>query len=72
MLGCCDLARVDFRTAADGRPRFLEYNPLPGFNSESSDIVILSRKLYPQHARPYECLVQGILRDSARRYGISV
>jgi D-alanine-D-alanine ligase len=71
-LGCRDLARIDFRMDAAGRPRFLECNPLPGLHPESSDIVILSRNAWPEHARAYECLVQGILRDAAQRHGISV
>ena len=47
LLGCRDFARIDFRMDAAGRPRFLECNPLPGLHPESSDIVILSRKSWP-------------------------
>ena len=42
LLGCRDVARIDFRMDAAGRPRFLECNPLPGLNPYSSDIVILA------------------------------
>ena len=66
LLGCRDFARIDFRMDAAGRPRFLECNPLPGLHPESSDIVILSRKLWPEHELAYDGLVQGILRDAAR------
>jgi D-alanine-D-alanine ligase len=50
-----------------GAARFLECNPLPGLNPESSDLAILSRDIVP-----YEKLVQGILRDAARRYGVPI
>jgi len=72
LLGCRDFARMDFRTDAAGRPRFLECNPLPGLHPESSDIVILARKVWPESELPYERLVQGILRDAAQRYGITL
>lgn len=65
LLGCRDIARLDFRLDAEGAPRFLECNPLPGLHPESGDIVILSRDRLS-----YDELVQGILRDAARRHGI--
>lgn len=67
LLGCRDIARLDFRLDAEGQPRFLECNPLPGLNPESCDIGIMSRG----NLR-YEELVQGILLDAARRVGMQI
>jgi D-alanine-D-alanine ligase len=41
-LGCRDLGRVDCRCDADGRPHFLEVNPLPGLHPVLGDLVILA------------------------------
>jgi D-alanine-D-alanine ligase len=67
LLGCRDLARIDFRLDSLGQPVFLECNPLPGLNPESGDIVILSAG-----ALSYEMLIQGVLRDAAERCGVSI
>jgi len=67
LLGCRDLARLDFRFDAESRPHFMECNPLPGLNPESGDIVIMTRGTLP-----YEALVQGILLDAAHRLGVSI
>ncbi len=49
LLGCRDVARLDFRVR-DGVPYFLEVNPLPGLNPESSDLVIMAGLLGVTHA----------------------
>lgn len=67
LLGCRDLARLDFRLDASGAPHFLECNPLPGLHPESGDIAILS-----QRTLPYEDLVQGVFLDAARRWNVSL
>ena len=41
-LGCRDLGRIDCRCDAEGRPHFLEVNPLPGLHPVLGDIVILA------------------------------
>src|SRR5262249_23244707 len=55
-LGCRDVARIDFRLR-DGIPYFLEVNPLPGLNPETSDLVILARGA----GWTYEQLVERIV-----------
>jgi D-alanine-D-alanine ligase len=62
VLGCRDIARIDFRLK-DSVPYFLEVNPLPGLNPESSDLVILSRLA----GWSYEQLIGGILDAAVER-----
>jgi D-alanine-D-alanine ligase len=64
VLGCRDVARVDFRLR-DGVPCFLEVNPLPGLNPESSDLVILAEKSGWTYAR----LIEAILGSALDRAG---
>jgi D-alanine-D-alanine ligase len=64
-LGCCDVARVDFRLR-DGEPCFLEVNPLPGLNPVYSDLVILARGYGITHAQ----LVGEIFDAACRRHGL--
>jgi D-alanine-D-alanine ligase len=60
-----DLARLDFRVAADGTPYFLEANPLPGLNPQSGDIVLMSGMM----GLSYRQLIARILNAALRRYG---
>lgn len=59
-LGCRDISRVDFRLR-EGRPYFLEVNPLPGLNPESSDLVILSQLAGWTYEQLIEAIVQAAL-----------
>lgn len=63
-LGCRDVARIDFRLH-DGQPYFLEVNPLPGLNPESSDLVIMAGLRGWSHER----LVGRILDAALARLG---
>jgi D-alanine-D-alanine ligase len=65
VLGCRDVARIDFRLRA-GIPYFLEVNPLPGLNPESSDLVLLANGL----GLGYEQLIATILNHALQRYGM--
>jgi D-alanine-D-alanine ligase len=62
ILGCRDVSRIDFRLR-DGVPYFLEVNPLPGLNPESSDLVILAGLA----GWTYEQLIESILRAGLQR-----
>jgi D-alanine-D-alanine ligase len=62
VLGCRDVARIDFRVR-DGVPYFLEVNPLPGLNPESSDLVILAG----MSGWSYADLIRSILQAALDR-----
>jgi len=50
VLGCRDIARIDFRIR-EGQPYFIEANPLPGLNAETGDIVLIAKYMgvsYPE------------------------
>ena len=65
LLGCRDLARVDFRMDEGGLPYFLEINPLPGLAPDYSD--------YPMAAEAcgigYEALICRIAEAAIQRIG---
>lgn len=60
-LGCRDVARIDFRVTRDGRPVFLEANPLPGLSPEKGDIVIATRAA----GMSYDGLIGAIIERAA-------
>ncbi len=62
-LGCRDFARVDFRVSPEGKPYFLEINPLPGLGSYS-DLVIMALKVGWTH----EALIGAVLDAALERY----
>jgi D-alanine-D-alanine ligase len=68
VIGCCDVARVDFRLdASDGnKPYILEVNPLPGLNPGYSDLCLEA----DAYGWSYEELVNRILDEAIRRYGL--
>ncbi|MGL4552530.1 MAG: D-alanine--D-alanine ligase family protein [Gemmataceae bacterium] len=61
-LGCRDVARIDFRVRG-GVPYFLEANPLPGLNPETSDLVILARLNGMDHG----ALIRTIVEEAVAR-----
>jgi D-alanine-D-alanine ligase len=62
-LGCRDAGRVDIRLNGEGRPQFMEINPLAGLNPIHSDLPILSRLT----GLPYLQLIEAILESARSR-----
>jgi D-alanine-D-alanine ligase len=65
-LRCRDAGRVDLKSDADGRPHFLEINPLAGLHPIRSDLVILAGLAGMSH----DGLIGAILDCALRRLGI--
>jgi D-alanine-D-alanine ligase len=65
-LECRDFARADFRLGSDGRPVFLEINPLPTF-AEGGSFGILAEL----EGRPVEALVADVIRAGLVRLGLA-
>lgn len=63
-LGCRDIARIDFRLNSNGKPCFLEINPLPGLNPRSGDLPIIASKM----GWTYDALISAILTAALERY----
>jgi D-alanine-D-alanine ligase len=63
ILGCRDAGRVDLRCDAEGRPSFMEVNPLAGLHPEHSDLPIIATKV----GLPYVELVRRIVASAAPR-----
>ncbi|HEY4690790.1 MAG TPA: hypothetical protein VIK33_15865 [Anaerolineae bacterium] len=67
--GCFDVARVDFRLDMHDhdKPYILEINPLPGLNPGYSDLCLEAEA----DGWTYEELVNRILDEAIRRYGLN-
>jgi len=63
VLGCRDGGRVDLRCDSEGRPLFMEVNPLAGLHPHHSDLPILAEKI----GLPYESLIGRIVESAAER-----
>lgn len=62
-LGCRDGGRIDLRCDAQGRPQFLEANPLAGLHPSHSDLPILATAL----GMDYVELIRRIVDSAATR-----
>lgn len=63
VLGCRDVARVDFRLDAQGRVSFIECNPLPGLAPGFSDLCLIADAA----GLEYRALIGSILAPALRR-----
>jgi D-alanine-D-alanine ligase len=64
-LGCRDAGRIDIRCDAEGRPAFIECNPLAGLRPGFSDLPILAE----QAGMGYDALIGAILEQASARVG---
>lgn len=62
-LGCRDVGRVDVRLDAEGRPCFIECNPLPGLTPGWSDLCLIAES----EGLGYTDLIAGILAPAVAR-----
>ena len=66
VLGCRDLARMDFRVDARGRPYLIEVNPLPGLRPGYSDLPMLAER----SGYTYDKLIGLVLKSAIRRQNL--
>ena len=62
-LNCRDAGRIDIRNDADGRPAFIEVNPLAGLRPGWSELTVLAE----QAGMSYNELIGAILTEAGRR-----
>jgi D-alanine-D-alanine ligase len=62
-LGCRDAGRLDLRCDDNGRPMFMEVNPLAGIHPEHSDLPIICNHL----GVPYRDLIGWIVASASAR-----
>lgn len=65
-LGCRDGGRIDLRSDANGKPHFLEVNPLAGLHPVLGDLVILSRLAGVTYADLLGRILDSALADESR------
>lgn len=65
-IGTLDISRVDIRFAADGTPRLIEINTLPGLTPDFSDICVMANAA----GIGYQDLILEILYLGASRFGM--
>jgi len=64
---CPDLGRVDIRLDQNGKPYFIELNPLPSLHPSASLMVAAKKR-----GLEFRDVIRLIIRSAARRYGLAV
>ncbi len=64
-LGIHDFVRMDYKLTADGKPMFLEANPLPTFGIDSTFAILAEME-----GKPYPEFLSAILRAAIRRLNL--
>ena len=64
LLGCKDMARIDFRLSSDGRIYFIEINPLPGLAPGYSDFPMIAAF----NGMDHRALISRIMASALERY----
>ena len=62
-LECRDAGRVDIRLDKNGKPCFLEVNPLAGMHPCHSDLPMIAT----QEGMPYSELIDSIIKSAMKR-----
>jgi D-alanine-D-alanine ligase len=62
-LGCRDAGRIDVRCDAEGRPSFIEVNPLAGLHPTHSDLPMICAAV----GMSYQQLIAGIVESARQR-----
>ena len=65
-LECRDFSRSDFRVGPDGRPVFVEINPLPTFAPDGTFAILAELD-----GRPYDAFLADVLGSGLRRLGLA-
>lgn len=63
VLGGRDAGRIDIRCDAQGKPQFMEVNPLAGMHPAHSDLPIICSQI----GMPYQTLIEKIVASARRR-----
>jgi D-alanine-D-alanine ligase len=63
VLECRDMSRVDIRLDRDGRPSFIEVNPLPGLHPTHSDLPMIATRA----GMSYKELIGAVIASACER-----